>query len=93
MNKPFFAALMMLTLPAWAAPQTATLLVEGMTCAACPITVKKALGKVPGVSGTEFNYEKRLATVTYDDAKTGTDALMQATRDAGYPATLVKGTK
>ena len=30
-------------------PQTVTLSVPGMTCAACPITVKKALSKVEGV--------------------------------------------
>ncbi|MCR2721459.1 mercuric transport protein periplasmic component, partial [Salmonella enterica] len=32
-----------LATPAWAAVQTVTLSVPGMTCAACPITVKKAL--------------------------------------------------
>jgi len=36
--------------PVWAAPQTATLKVPGMTCATCPITVKKALQRVEGVS-------------------------------------------
>lgn len=35
--------------PVWAATQTVTLAVPGMTCAACPITVKKALSKVEGV--------------------------------------------
>jgi len=39
-----------LATPAWAAVQTVTLSVPGMTCAACPITVKKALTKVGGVS-------------------------------------------
>ena len=35
-----------------------------MNCAACPITVKKALGKVAGVAKTEVDLEKREATVT-----------------------------
>jgi mercuric ion binding protein len=87
------AALMVLSLPVWAAPQTATLSVEGMTCAACPITVKKALGKVPGVSRAEIDFNKRQATVTYDDAKTSVEALMHATRDAGYPSTLAGNAK
>ncbi|KAF0208006.1 MAG: mercury [Methylocystaceae bacterium] len=43
--------------PAWAASQTITLSVSGMTCAACPITVKKALIKVEGVQATEVSYE------------------------------------
>ncbi|EKH5750464.1 cation transporter, partial [Pseudomonas aeruginosa] len=37
-----------LSTPAWAATKTVTLSVPGMTCAACPITVKKALTKVDG---------------------------------------------
>jgi mercuric ion binding protein len=36
--------------PLWAATQTTTLKVSGMTCSACPITVKKALQRVAGVS-------------------------------------------
>ncbi len=93
MKKTCLAALMILTLPAWAAPHTATLSVEGMTCAACPITVKKALGKVPGVSRAEIDFDKRQAIVTYDAAKTSTEALMRATRDAGYPSTLAGNSK
>jgi len=72
----------------WAAPQTVTLSVPGMNCAACPITVKKALLAVPGVSKTDVSLDKRTATVTFDDAKTSLDALRDATEDAGYPSTL-----
>ena len=47
--------------PVWAATQTVTLAVPGMTCAACPITVKKALSKVEGVSKVDVGFEKREA--------------------------------
>lgn len=67
--------------PAWSAPKTVTLSVPDMNCAACPITVKKALGKVAGVAKTEVNLDKREATVTFDDARTNVDALTRATRD------------
>ena len=33
--------------PVWAATQTVTLSVPGMTCPACPITVKKAPYRAP----------------------------------------------
>jgi len=79
-------ALTMLAAPLWAATQTVKLSVPGMDCAACPITVKKALGKVPGVSKTEVSFEKREAIVSFDDAKTSVDALKRATKDAGYPS-------
>lgn len=73
---------------ATAATKTVTLAVENMTCAACPITVKKALNKVAGVAKTEVSYEHQEAVVTFDDAKTSVEALIQATTDAGYPSSL-----
>lgn len=75
---------------AWAATRTVTLSVPGMTCAACPITVKKALNKVDGVVKTEVSFEKKEATVTYDDAKTSVNALLDATKNAGYPSSVRK---
>lgn len=77
-----------LSAPAWAAIKTVTLSVPGMTCAACPITVKKALSRVAGVEKAEVSFEKREAVVTFDDAKTNADALTKATANAGYPATV-----
>lgn len=79
-----------LAAPAWAATQTVTLSVPGMTCAACPITVKTALSKIAGVEKTEVSFEKREAAVIFDDTKTSLAALIQATTDAGYPSTLKK---
>ena len=77
---------LILASPAWASPKTVTLNVSGMTCAACPITVKKALEKVGGVSKVEVRFENKQVLVTFDDAKTNTDALVKATTDAGYPS-------
>lgn len=76
--------------PMWAAPKTVTLAVPGMTCAACPITVKAALTKVKGVTKVNVDLDKKEAVVSFDDAKTNVEALIKATSDAGYPAT-VKG--
>ena len=73
---------------AWAATQTVTLSVPGMTCATCPITLKKALNKVEGVEKIEVNLEKKEALVTFDDAKTTVEALLEATKNAGYPSTV-----
>jgi mercuric ion binding protein len=76
-----------------AAPQTVTLSVPTMDCPVCPITVKKALSQVPGVSQTEVDFKKRQATVRYDDSKTSVVALTEATKNAGYPSTLVGASK
>lgn len=74
---------------AWSAPRTITLALPTMDCAVCPITVKKALSKVEGVGRTEVDFAKRQAVVSFDDAKTSVEALTRATRDAGYPSTVV----
>ena len=88
--KKLFAtlALAAMVAPAWAATQTVTLSVQGMTCAACPITVKKAISKVEGVSKTDVRFDKREAVVTFDDAKTSVQKLTKATEDAGFPSSV-----
>lgn len=76
-----------------AAPATATLSVPSMDCPVCPITVKKALTKVNGVTQAKVDFDKRQATVTFDDARTDVQALTLATKNVGYPSTLVTITK
>ncbi len=74
--------------PVWAANQPVTLAVPGMTCAACPITVKKAIAKVDGVNKVVVSYDKREAVVSFDDAKASVQKLTQATENAGYPSSV-----
>ena len=66
--------------------QTVTLEVKNMTCAVCPITVKQALVKVPGVISATVNFEKKTASVTFDPDKANSAALTKATSDAWYPS-------
>ena len=70
------------------ATQTVTLAVENMSCAACPITVRKALEKVPGVAKVKVDFDTKTATVTFDPAKTKVETLTRATTEAGYPSSL-----
>ena len=90
MKKLFAAAvvslLTILCTSAWAASKTVTLSVPGMTCAACPITIKKALTDVDGVTDAEVSFDKKEAVVTFDDTKTDVSALIEATTNAGYPS-------
>jgi periplasmic mercuric ion binding protein len=82
-----FAALAWRTVSAADQAQIA-LEVENMTCAACPITVKKALSRVDGVSQVTVHYERRTAVVSYDPAKTTPAALTSATANAGFPSAV-----
>ena len=81
-------ALVAAVVPAWAAPQTVTLSVPGMTCAACPITVKQALSRVNGVDKIDVSLEKKEAVVAFDDTKTSVAALTKATENAGYTSSV-----
>lgn len=82
--------LLALNVPAWSATQTVTLSVPGMNCPTCPITVRVALDKVPGVTDVKVDLDKRQSTVTFDDSKATVEALTRATTNAGYPSTLLR---
>lgn len=82
-----------LAVPAWATVEVATLSVPSMDCPVCPITVKKALTQVPGVSDAKVDFAKREAVVRFDPAKTNIEGLTKATKEAGYPSSVAKAVK
>lgn len=60
--------------------------VEGMTCASCNVTVRRALMSLNGVVDARVTFEPPQAIVTYDPTKVSVERLTQATADAGYPS-------
>jgi mercuric ion binding protein len=89
----FFLAFAITSSYALAASRTITLAVQNMTCAVCPITVKKALEHVPGVQQVSVDFASKTATVQFDDTKTTADKLTEATKAAGYPASIKEENK
>jgi mercuric ion binding protein len=79
-------ALLVLPTTAVAADVTASLAIKNMFCATCPITVREAIAKVPGVKTVVVDFRKKLAVVTLDDTQATIDKLAAASRDAGFPA-------
>ena len=73
-----------------AAMMSATFAVENMTCALCPVTVKKAMEQVNGVQSVEIDFASKTATVAFDPSVTTIEAIGAASANAGYPAS-VKG--
>lgn len=71
-----------------AAERTVTLTVENMTCALCPVTVRTAIERVAGVKDVQVDFETRTAVVVFDDADATVQEIAEASRQAGYPATL-----
>jgi len=76
------------TYNALAIERTVTLSVDNMTCALCPITVKKSLEEVEGVLKASASYDDKTATIVFDDEKTNIGDLIDATTFAGYPSSL-----
>lgn len=80
---------------------TADLSISGMTCGmGCGGAIKNALAKLPGVSGTEIEFENaeqaNHAVVTYDPAKVSDAELIQAVQslhDGQYKVQAVGITK
>jgi mercuric ion binding protein len=89
MHKLLLVAILAMPLSVMAAdPQAVVLDVQNMTCELCPITVKKALDKVPGVAATKVDLGGKTATVKFDPDRTNVAALVKATTNAGFPSTV-----
>ncbi len=58
--------------------------VEGMTCASCNVTVRRALINLDGVEEAKVTFEPPRAVVTYDPSKVSHEALTRATTNVGY---------
>ncbi len=93
MHKSFLMLIAFVALPLAtfaAEPKSITLDVQNMTCAVCPITVKKSLQGVSGVSDVSIDFAQKTARVTFDPDKATPANLTAATADAGFPSTLQK---
>ncbi len=66
-----------------------TFAIQNMTCATCPITVKKAMEGVAGVSAVSVDFNAKTARATYDPRRTNAAAIAAASTNAGYPARAV----
>ena len=91
MRQLLIVALATQALVALAAPaQTIRLDVQNMTCPICPITVKRSLEQLPGVSTVKVDLAEKMAIVTYDPDTVDPEALTKATANAGYPSSVHK---
>lgn len=67
---------------------TATFAVEKMTCITCPLTVRKAMQRVKGVSEVHVDFDSKSATVTYDPNLTTEQQIADASNNVGFPARI-----
>jgi len=64
----------------------ASLLLEGITCAACIWLNEQHVGKLPGVTAVDINYATRRARVRWDDTRVKLSDILAAIAAIGYRA-------
>lgn len=64
----------------------ATLLLDGIVCAACIWLIEQRLARLDGVRGVEINYAARRARVRWDRRITRLSTVLRAIADLGYGA-------
>jgi len=70
--------------------RTASMAVQGMTCANCAAAVEKGLRSARGVLSANVSFASETAVVRYNPAATSVPALLRAVRDAGYAASVLR---
>ena len=68
----------------------ATFAVEKMTCATCPITVRKAMQRVDGVKHVKVDFDTKTATVLYDAEMTSAVQIGESSGNVGFPASVIE---
>ncbi len=63
---------------------TQTLHVTGMTCGGCENAVKRAVGKLSGVSTVEASHKDQRVTVSFDDTHVDIAAIAAKINGLGY---------
>ncbi|MDA8218922.1 MAG: cation transporter [Dehalococcoidales bacterium] len=66
--------------------ETVTLHSENISCNHCVMTIKRAVGKLPGVSEVGGDPQSKNVQVTYDPSQVGVDKIKETMAEEGYPA-------
>ena len=72
--------------PAAVHEKEASLLIDGVTCAACVWLIEQRLARLPGVRAVALNYATRRARIRWDTQVTALSTILRAVADLGYNA-------
>lgn len=70
--------------------QNATLNVQNMSCATCPVVVRGVLLKMEGVDDVVVSMKDKTVVVTFDNGMVSTQDLVNVVSNSGFPAKLLK---
>ena len=63
-----------------------TVTAPDISCDGCANSIKRALGKVPGVSGVQVDVPTKKVTVEHDGTQVPRETIIAALDRAGFPA-------
>ncbi len=58
--------------------------VSGMSCSHCNEAVKRAVGRLPGISFVDADYRENKVVIEYDPGATDLEAVYRAIEEEGY---------
>jgi copper chaperone len=64
--------------------ESITLKTPGISCSHCEMTIKKAVGNLPGTGTVDVNLSAKLVTVAYDAQAVTPAAIKAAIEEQGY---------
>ena len=64
--------------------ETKEIKIGGMHCLGCVRTLTQMLSQIPGVQKVDISFEKKLATINYDEAVTDTSRFNTVIDNAGF---------
>jgi copper ion binding protein len=66
---------------------TLTMHVTGMTCSGCENAVKRAVGRLPGVTEVSASHQEQRVVVSYDAAQATPETIAAKINGLGYRVT------
>ncbi len=78
------AVLSLVTTASAFAEKTVTIAIEGMHCGKCAMSVEKKLKATSGVQEAAVSFDKKEATIKYDDEKISVEKLKEAIDSTGF---------
>ena len=65
-----------------------TFLLSGMKCEGCAAGLKFELDEIKAIKSAKINFDKKLATISYDSKRLSTPELLKTIKKLGYEAKL-----
>jgi copper chaperone CopZ len=74
-------------------PAAFELLIDGMTCTGCEVTIEQTVLSLPGVTSVNADFKTGKATILADTSRASIDEIREKIEETGYAVLSAKSTK